>query len=77
MKALKFIAAGLVVLAAIFLSIGLAVPSYEYQSSIKVNASPEKCWKIFHDTKLMNQWLEGFESLALKSGDSLSVGSQY
>ncbi len=77
MKALKVIGIVLLLLIFAILSIGLIVPSYEYQSSIQVNASPEKCWKIFHNTKLMNRWMDGFESLTLKSGDSLAVGSQY
>ena len=61
----------------VFLSIGLLFPSYEYQSSIVVNASPEKCWSIYHDTKKMAEWLEGFESLTLKNGETLSEGSTY
>lgn len=53
------------------------MPSYQYEATIQVNASPEKCWRVFHNTKLMSQWLRGFESLTLKSGDSLAVGSLY
>ena len=77
MKVLKIIG---IVLAAIIiaaLSLGLIVPSYEYESTVQVNASPEKCWKVFHDTKQMNKWMGGFESLTLKKGDSMTVGSQY
>jgi hypothetical protein len=77
MKILKIIGIAVVAIIIAALSIGLFVPSYEYQSSIKVNASPERCWKVFHNTKLMNKWMNGFESLSLKSGDSLAVGSTY
>ncbi len=77
MKALKIIGISLAAVLIIFLGIGLIVPSYDYQSSIQVNASPEKCWGVFHNTKLMSQWLQGLESLTLKSGDSLAVGSLY
>jgi uncharacterized protein YndB with AHSA1/START domain len=77
MKALKIIGISLAATIVALLGIGVVVPSYEYQSSIQVNASPEKCWKVFHNTKLMSQWMDGFESLKLKSGDSLTLGSQY
>lgn len=77
MKALKIIGIALTIMVIIFFCIGLVVPSYEYGSTIEVNAPIEKCWKTFHDTKKMNQWLKGFESITLKSGDSLAVGSVY
>jgi carbon monoxide dehydrogenase subunit G len=77
MKALKIIGIVLAVIIVVFLSIGLIVPSYEYDSSVQVNAPVEKCWSTFHDINKMNQWLKGFESLTLKSGDSLAVGSVY
>jgi len=38
------------------LCIGIAIPSYNYQFSTQVKASPEKCWRTFHNTRLMNQW---------------------
>lgn len=77
MKALRIIGISLLSIVVVFFLLGLLVPSYEYETSMEVNASPEKCWKIFHNVKLMNQWLPGFESLTLKGGDSLAVGSQY
>lgn len=77
MKVIKLSGLVLVILVFVFFCIGLIVPSYEYESSIEVHAPVEKCWKVFHNVKLMNQWLQGFESLTLKSGDSLATGSQY
>src|SRR5258706_1446182 len=77
MKAIKIIGLVLVIIIFVLFSIGLIVPAYEYESSIAVNAPAEKCWKVYHNAKLMNQWLQGFESLTLKSGDSLATGSQY
>ena len=77
MKALRitlYLITGIVLL---FFSLGVIVPSYVYQSSIVVNASPEKCWAAYHDTKEMAERLEGFESLTLKSGELLSPGSMY
>lgn len=77
MRALKIIGIVLTVIIVVFLSVGLIVPSYEYDSSIEVNAPVEKCWSTFHDITKMDQWIKGFESLTLKSGDSLAVGSVY
>lgn len=77
MKIVKIILATLAGIVLLFLSLGLLFPSYEYQTSIVVNASPEKCWTVYHDTKRMTEWLEGFESLTLKSGDQLTEGSTY
>lgn len=77
MKVVRIILIAVAGMLLAFLSIGLLFPSYEYQSSIVVNASPEKCWSIYHDTKKMAEWLEGFESLTLKKGETLSAGSTY
>jgi uncharacterized protein YndB with AHSA1/START domain len=77
MKIIKIILTSLVILVLSFLSIGLFVPSYEYQNSVTVAASPQKCWDIFHDTTLMSQWMDGFESVTLKEGEYLAVGSNY
>jgi len=77
MKIVKIILVTLAGIILLFLSLGLLFPSYEYQSSIVVNASPEKCWTVYHNTKKMGSWLEGFESLTLKSGELLATGSTY
>lgn len=77
MKALKIAGIVLLIIAIVFFSLGIFIPFYEYQSSIEVNAPPEKCWKVFHNTSLMDQWLPGFESLTLKAGDTLAIGSSY
>lgn len=77
MKTLKVILIFLAGLIIVFFSIGLLFPTYEYQSTVAVNTSPEKCWAVFHDIKKMDRWLEGFESLTLKSGEPLTTGSIY
>ena len=77
MKTIKIILATLAGIILLFLGIELLFPVYEYQSSVVVNASPEKCWIAYHDTIRMSEWLEGFESLTLKSGEQLAKGSTY
>ena len=77
MKIVKIILVTLAGIVLLFLSLGLLFPSYEYQTTIVVNASSEKCWATYHDTKKMGEWLDGFESLTLKSGEQLAAGSTY
>jgi hypothetical protein len=60
-----------------FLSIGILVPSFDYESSIQINATPQKCWDTFHDTTTMSRWMDGLESLTLKQGQPLQTGSVY
>jgi len=77
MKVLKIIGIVLAAIIILSLSVGIIVPSYDYKVTVQVNATPEKCWKVFHNTKLMSKWMQGFESLTLIKGDSLTIGSQY
>ena len=77
MKALKIVLATIAVIIAVFFSLGLIVPSYEYQSRVIVNASPEKCWAVFHDTASMKLWLDGFQSITLKKNEPMQPGSEY
>ncbi len=60
-----------------FLSLGVFVPSFEYQNSISIDATPQKCWSIFNDTSRMKEWMEGFESLTLKSGQINQPGAVF
>lgn len=55
MRILKGLVIVFAVLVLIFLSIGFFAGSYEYRSTIQVQASPQKCWQIYNDTKLMNK----------------------
>ncbi len=43
---------------------------------VTVTATPEKCWAVFHDTTLMKQWLDGFESVTLKTKEPIQEGSK-
>lgn len=77
MKILKIILISLAAIVALFLSLGLFVPAYEYDAAVTVNSTPEKCWTVFHDTIRMHEWLPGFESLTLKRGEHMQPGSVY
>lgn len=77
MKILKILGAAVVLLIAAFLIMGIAVPTYEYGSSIIVHRPQQHCWENFHDTSNMKSWNAGFVSLKLKKGEYKKVGSIY
>jgi len=77
MKILKIAAIIISVLIIGFLSVGLINPSFQFSSSVLVNTSPQNCWTIYHDTTRMKNWLPGFKSLKLTSGQYMQAGSEY
>lgn len=77
MKILKYIGITVLGLVAIFIAVGLAVHSFSYEASVVVNAPPQKCWSVLHDTSRMNRWMNGFQRLTLTSGEWMKPGSSY
>jgi|SRR6185295_5478833 len=77
MKILKYAGITIASLLVIFLGVGWFIPSYEYSVRVAVNAAPEKCWEVLHDTSRMKKWLPGFVSLKLTEGEYLQPGSVY
>ena len=77
MKILKYLGIVITILLVAFLSLGLAIPSFDYTSVVSINASPEKCWAVLHDTSRMKKWITGFERLTLKSGVHFQTGAVY
>jgi uncharacterized membrane protein len=61
----------------VFFLLGVFFPDFEYENSVTVNADQQKCWEVFHDVSKMKAWMDGFESLTLKSGGFLQQGSTY
>ena len=77
MKILKYLGIVITILLVVFLSLGLAIPSFDYTSVVSINAPPEKCWGVLHDTSRMKKWMPGFERLTLKSGAHFQTGAVY
>ena len=77
MRVVKIILIVILAIVATVIGIGLIVPNFEYGNSIAVQAPPEKCWKVFHDTSRMDRWMEGFKSIVLTQGNHLQPGSEY
>ena len=77
MKILKYFGIVIAVLLAIFLSLGLLTPSFDYSAEVSINAPVQKCWDVLQDTSRMKKWTPGFKSLTLKSGNHLQAGARY
>jgi uncharacterized protein YndB with AHSA1/START domain len=77
MKLLKILGLILGLLIVGVILVGVFAKQFEYSSSITVNASPEQCWKAFHDTTEMKAWHPGFKSLTLQQGEFFQPGSVY
>lgn len=77
MKILKYILFIIVALVLIFFAIGFIKPSVEYGHEIIVNKPLEEAWNVSQDDSKFGQWLEGFKSIELISGEYDAVGSKY
>ena len=77
MKALKIIIVAILALIVFFFLTGIFVPTVQYSNTIEIVAPPEKCWQVLHDTSRMANWMDGFKSLELQSGQPLEAGSTY
>lgn len=77
MKILKYILIAIGVLLVIFLVIGFLNPSVHYGYTITVDKPIEEAWAVSEDASKYDQWLEGFQSMELISGEYGEVGSKY
>lgn len=77
MKILKYILFVILALVIIFFIIGFAKPAVNYGHEIKVNKPIKEAWAVTQDESKYTQWLEGFKSIELISGEKNKVGSKY
>lgn len=77
MKMIKYLGIVVTFLLAVFISLGLAIPAFDYTSVVFINASPEKCWAVLHVRSRMKKWMPGFKRLTLKSGVHFQTDAVY
>ena len=77
MKILKVLLYTFLGLVLLFLIIGLLKPSVSYGHEIKVNKPVEEAWAVTQDESKYAQWLDGFQSIELISGEKNAEGSKY
>lgn len=77
MKFLKYLLYTILGLVVLFFAIGLLQPSVNYGHEITVNKPLKEAWAVHKDESKFGQWLEGFKSIDLISGEEGAVGSKY
>lgn len=77
MKILKYILFALISLVLLFLAVGWIHPSVHYGHEITVDKSVQEAWAVTQDESKYDQWLAGFISMELLSGEKGAVGSTY
>lgn len=77
MKILKYILIVIGVLLLAFIAAGMIHPSLTYRHEIEANKPIAEAWAVSQDVSKFDQWLEGFKSMELISGEMNQPGSKY
>ena len=77
MKILKYILYSIAGLVILFFAIGFIKPTVNYGHEITVNKPLKEAWAVSQDESKFGQWLDGFKSIELISGEEGAVGSKY
>jgi len=77
MNILKYLLFAIIALVIAFFAIGIFKPSVGYGHEFQVNKSIQEAWAVSQDVSKYSQWLEGFKSIELISGEEGAVGSKY
>lgn len=77
MKILKYIFFAIIALILIFLAFGWIHPTVQYGKEITVDKSAREAWAVAQDESKFDQWLAGFKSIELLTGEKGAVGSTY
>ncbi len=60
-----------------FFLIGVIFPKSEYENTIVVNRSIDKCWKVFSDDTLIYDWMPGLKKIEYVKGKEMQRGSEF
>ncbi len=77
MKILKYLLLFILGLVALFFLMGIIKPTLNYGHEITVEKPIKEAWAVYQDATKYDQWLEGFKSIDLISGERGAVGSKY
>lgn len=77
MKILKYLLYLIIALVVIFFAMGMLKSSVSYGHTITVDKPVEEAWAVSKDESKYTQWLEGFKSEELLSGEKGMPGSTY
>ena len=76
MKFLKYLLFFFLALVVVFIIFGFQ-KTVEYGTEITVEKPLKEAWAVTQDASKYGEWLEGFKSMELISGEQGAVGSQY
>lgn len=77
MKILKYVLYAILALIVLYLLLGFIKPEVGYGAEIVVDKPVEEAWAVSQDETKYPEWLEGFKSMELLSGDKFQEGSTY
>ncbi len=77
MKFLKGLLSIILILVVLFILVGVLKPEVRYGHSIQTNKPVKEAWAVTQDASKYKQWLKGFKSMELLSGEEGAVGSTY
>ncbi|MDF1697516.1 MAG: SRPBCC family protein [Saprospiraceae bacterium] len=77
MKYLKYVLYALIGLFVLFIALGLLNPTVNYGHEFTVNKTAKEAWAVSMDESKYSQWLTGFKSIELLSGEKGKQGSTY
>ena len=77
MKILKYLLFVIIGLVIVFFAVGLLMPTVHYGYEITVDKPLKEAWAVSQDESKFDQWLKGFKSINLISGEPGKVGSKY
>lgn len=77
MNILKWVVGILALLLVAFFMVGVFVPTFTYESRISVNKPAAHAFAVFMDDKKRADWMTGFKSIEIISGNRGEVGSIY
>lgn len=77
MKILKALLTLILLFLVLFILVGVLKPEVNYGHTIQTNKPLKEAWAVTQDASKYTQWLEGFKSMELLSGEQGAVGSTY
>lgn len=77
MKILKYLVFAILVFVLIFIIIGFLKPSIHYGHEFTADKSLKESWAVHQDESKYAQWLKGFKSIDLISGEAGNIDSKY
>jgi hypothetical protein len=76
-KFIKYTLIIVLLLTAVFFSLGIFVPEVKMENSVEVNSSVHHSFAVFENVNKMKEWMPGFKSIELTSGLPFMPKSTY